>query len=387
MDLSPAAAKAPTQDRQPVAQHAKVYAGRRVVVTGVAGTVGSHLVAALLASDVGAIVAIDANENELFHLAGTYERDRRFQPYVIDVRDGDQLRRSMRDADYCFHLAGLKHVMLSERSPFSPVHTNVLGSENVIRGALDNRVGRTVFASSDKAVNPTNVMGASKLLAERLFTAANNVTAGREPPSGAGDCLFASLRFGNVAGSRGSVIPVFERQIARGGPVTLTSRHMTRFVITMRQSVEMLLSVLPLAEGGEVFVSKMPVIRVEDLADVLVELLAPVFGRKAGDVGIVETGPKPGEKLYEELTTTEETRRTVEYGDFLVVLPPFSPDAVGETRTFRGQRLALHDRLYNSADEPPLDRDSLRDFLLQPGVLSEELRVRAVEIRNETCAS
>jgi FlaA1/EpsC-like NDP-sugar epimerase len=368
-----------------MAQCGQAYAGRRVVVTGTAGTVGSHLVAALLAADVSAIVAIDANESEQFHLANLYEADRRFQPYVIDVRDGDQLRRSMRDTDYCFHLAGLKHVMLSERSPFSPVHTNVLGSENVIRAALDNRVARTVFASSDKAVNPTNVMGASKLLAERLFTAANNAMTGRD--SGKGDSVFASLRFGNVAGSRGSVIPVFERQIARGGPVTLTSRQMTRFVITMKQSVEMLLTVLPLAEGGEVFVSKMPVVRVEDLAVVMVELLAPVFGRKPGDVEIVETGPKPGEKLYEELTTTEETRRTIEHGDFLVVLPPFSPDAVGATRTFRGEMVALHERLYNSADEPALDRDALRDFLLQPGVMSEELRARAVAIRNKSCVS
>jgi FlaA1/EpsC-like NDP-sugar epimerase len=364
----------------------QIYAGRRVVVTGASGTVGTQLVAAFLASDVDAVIAIDNNESELFRLSNIYEADPRFQPYVVDVRDGDHLRRLLRDTDFCFHLAGLKHVMLSERSPFSPVHTNVLGSENVIRAVLDCRVARTLFASSDKAVNPTNVMGASKLLAERLFTAANCFSTERRRQAGESS-VFASLRFGNVAGSRGSVIPVFEHQIACGGPVTVTDRRMTRFVISMAQSVEMLLSVMPLAEGGEVFVPKMRVILIEDLAHVMVQLLAPVYGRRAADISIVETRPHPGEKLYEELTTTEEARRTVEFEGYLVVLPPFRADALGGSRIFRGQELPLHEKQYNSANEAAMDREAVRRFLLEPGVLSENLRQRAHEIWFQRCAS
>ena len=158
-------------------------------------------------------------------------------------------------------------------------------------------------------------------------------------------------------------------------------------MISMAQSVEMLLSVMPLAEGGEVFVPKMRVILVEDLAHVMVQLLAPVCGRRAADISIVETRPHPGEKLYEELTTTEEARRTVEFEGYLVVMPPFRADALGGSRIFRGQELPLHEKQYNSANETAMDREAVRSFLLEPGVLSENLRQRAHEIWFQQCAS
>jgi len=345
------------------------YEGRAVVVTGAAGTIGQALVARLLDSGVAKLVAIDHNESEMFLMAERLQADPRFQPYVVDIRDSNQLTRLFRGAQDCFHMAALKHVMLSERSPFSAVQTNVVGVENIINAALENRLERVLFASSDKAVNPTNVMGTSKLMGERLFAAAHDMRQGDD----AGP-VFATSRFGNVAGSRGSVIPVFERQIAGGGPVTVTDREMTRFMMTIDEAVSMLMECLPLAQGGEVFVSRMPVVRVDDLAHVMVDLLAPIHGRASKDIEVREIGAKPGEKLYEELTTSEEVRRTIEYGDYFIVLPPFAPGAGVTATLYLQEHHKLVGRLYNSQYEEPVSRQALRAFLLRPGVLTEPAR-------------
>ena len=158
-----------------------------------------------------------------------------------------------KNMDYCIHTAALKHVGSSERSPFETVQTNIIGVQNVIQAALDNDLQRVLLTSSDKAVNPTNVMGTTKLMGERLMTAANAML-------GLGSkSVFASVRFGNVAGSAGSAVPLFCDQIARGGPVTLTDPHMTRFVMTLSEAVRLVLKSLRTAHGGEVFVTRMPV--------------------------------------------------------------------------------------------------------------------------------
>ena len=169
-----------------------------------------------------------------------------------------------------FHTAAFKHVILCERSPFEAVQTNIIGIQNIIQAAIANQVARLIFTSSDKAVNPTNVMGTSKLMGERLMTAANG--------NACGNCqIFASTRFGNVLGSRGSVIPIFREQIKMGGPVTLTDPEMTRFIMSIKQAVQLVIDSAFLAQGGEVFVTKMPVIRIQDLAEVMINELAPNF--------------------------------------------------------------------------------------------------------------
>lgn len=337
------------------------FEGKRILITGVCGTVGSELIKQLLSEPEFApaeVIGIDNNESELFFIDQKYINDSRACFYMADLRDKDTLCRKMKDVDIVFHSAALKHVVLCERSPYEAVQTNIMGVENVIAAAYENNVEKVIFTSSDKAVNPTNVMGTSKLMGERLITAANSNQ--RESST-----IFASTRFGNVLGSNGSVIPIFEKQIEQGGPVTLTDPEMTRFVMTIEQAAKLVLDSASLAKGGEVFITKMPIIRIEDLAKVMIEELSEKYGHDYKNIKIEIIGTKPGEKLYEELMSDEETRRSKELRDYFSVLPAFRGfytdisydyDEVVSEEVFNP---------YNSSIELPLKLEEVRDFLVQ----------------------
>ncbi|KAF0281735.1 SDR family NAD(P)-dependent oxidoreductase [Spiribacter roseus] len=294
--------------------------GKRVLVIGACGTVGSELLRQLLEENEhnpAEVTGIDNQESALFFLDQKYLDDPRAHFFVGDVRDRDELSRRMRGVDVVFHTAALKHVILCERSPDQALETNILGVQNIIAAATENQVHRVIFTSSDKAVNPTNVMGTSKLMGERLMTAANSNKRENNGP------IFASTRFGNVLGSSGSVIPIFHNQIASGGPITLTDPAMSRFIMNIEESVRLVLDSAGLARGGEVFITKMPVIRIEDLAKAMISELASRYGHDPASMETVVTGTKPGEKLYEELMSEEETRRAVELENYFAVLPAF----------------------------------------------------------------
>ncbi|HWX84800.1 MAG TPA: polysaccharide biosynthesis protein, partial [Xanthobacteraceae bacterium] len=212
--------------------HARAYLrGKRVMVTGVCGTVGKQLARQLLENfEIESLTGIDNNESELAFLEERYSARYDTHFLLADIRDLAAITRETRNIEVLFHAAAYKHVFLCERSPFEAIQTNVIGVHNIARAAVENGVARLVFTSSDKAVNPTNVMGTSKLMGERLMTA-----AALDPNlSGA---TFLSTRFGNVLGSRGSVIPIFRDQIRAGGPVTLTDPQMTRFIMSLHDAV------------------------------------------------------------------------------------------------------------------------------------------------------
>lgn len=296
-----------------------IIKNKRILVTGACGTVGAELVRQLLTDSQYApeeVIGIDNNESQLFFTDQEWLNEPRAHFFVADIRDRDELMRRMCGVDIVFHTAALKHVILCERSPDQAVQTNIEGVQNVIAAAIENNVERVIFTSSDKAVNPTNVMGTSKLMGERLMTAANSHKRGDGP-------IFASTRFGNVLGSSGSVIPIFHNQIAKGGPLTLTDRAMTRFVMSIEEAVRLVIHSAEVARGGEVFITKMPVIRIEDLAMAMINKLAIPYGFEPSQLEITEIGTKPGEKLYEELMSDEETRRSVELKDYFAVLPAF----------------------------------------------------------------
>jgi FlaA1/EpsC-like NDP-sugar epimerase len=282
--------------------------------------------------------------------------------HLCDIRDEDALNARTRGVDIVLHTAALKHVMLCERSPGNAVRTNIDGVQNVVSAAITNDVERVLFTSSDKAVNPTNVMGTSKLMGERLLAAANARKRGKGP-------VFASTRFGNVLGSRGSVIPLFKKQIAGGGPVTLTDPRMTRFIMTLEEAARLVLESVFLAKGGEVFVTKMPVLRIEDLAEVMVEEMAPLYGHSAADVDIDVVGAKPGEKFYEELMNSEETRRTVELPRYFSILPAFKSLYHDIDYTYPGMSDAGIEKVYNSSTEPAMSKDELRTYLHEKDLL------------------
>lgn len=339
---------------------------KRVLVTGACGTVGSELVRQLLTDPNYApeeVIGIDNNESQLFFLDQEWLNDTRAQFFVADIRDRDELVRRMRGVDIVFHAAALKHVILCERSPEQAVQSNIEGVQNVIYAATENDVERVIFTSSDKAVNPTNVMGTSKLMGERLMTAANSHKRGKGP-------IFSSTRFGNVLGSNGSVIPIFHNQIAKGGPVTLTDREMTRFVMTIKDAVRLVIDSAEQAFGGEVFITKMPVVRIEDLAKAMIAILSTKYGYKPESIEIIEIGSKPGEKLYEELMSDEETRRSLELKDYFSVLPAFRGVYHDINYDYDGLITENVDNPYVSAVEQKLSVEEIIEFLDSNRLLS-----------------
>lgn len=351
----------------------KLLEGSRVLITGAVGTVGAELTRQLLNNctfKIRELIALDNNESESFFCAEKYRADSRAQFYVNDIRDLDALTQHMKGVDYVFHAAALKHVMLSEKSPDQVLQTNAIGVQNVIKAAQSNDVKTVIFTSSDKAVNPTNVMGASKLLGERLMTAANNNNRDRKT-------VFSSTRFGNVLGSSGSVIPIFEAQIAAGGPVTLTHKNMSRFVMSIEQAVSLVIKSAEMAIGGEVFVTKMPAVLIEDLAKALILEIAPIHGHDPASIEIVEVGVKPGEKLYEELVNTEEVRRTVELDNYFSVLPAFN-EVLGDIKyDYQDLTKMTIDQPFTSENQPHLSINEIRVMLNEYG-LFQSSRIRSV---------
>jgi FlaA1/EpsC-like NDP-sugar epimerase len=338
------------------------WKGRTVLITGVCGTVGRELLRQVVKRGPAEVIGLENNESELFFLAEEYQGYTNVYLDLGDVRDRDKLLRKTRGVDIILHAAALKHVLLCEREPRDAVQTNILGTQNIIDAALTNSVQRVIFTSSDKAVNPTNVMGTSKLMGERLVTAANAHKRGNGP-------IFLSTRFGNVLGSRGSVIPLFKRQIQRGGPVTITDPKMTRFIMSLEEAVHLVMDSVFLAKGGEVFVTKMPVARISDLGHVMVQELAPKYGYEASGMELRVIGARPGEKLYEELLNEEEIRRTLELERYFVIKPAFQSSYEKVEYTYPNTIQECVTRPYNSSVEACLSRDELRTFLVSNSLL------------------
>jgi FlaA1/EpsC-like NDP-sugar epimerase len=335
--------------------------GKSILITGASGTVAGGLLRMVLDDQPKVVRVFDSHEHGLFSLQQRLGERRDVRWLLGDIRDLDRLRRALEGIDLVFHCAALKHVALGEYNPFEIVQTNLLGLQNVIQAAIDNRVGRMIFTSSDKAVNPTNAMGASKLMGERLIAAANETR-------GSAGTRFASVRFGNILGSNGSVLDIFREQIARGGPVTLTDRRMTRFVMGLPRAVQLVLHAAEIMAGGEVFVLKMPVLRIADLAAVLIQNLAPRHGHDPRSIPLIEIGPHRGEKLFEELLADVELPGSFEDEELIVYLSE-RPD--GEDLGCRPylKRMRRLNEVYSSNRVEPLTGEQIEAFLQEIRVL------------------
>lgn len=337
---------------------------RKILITGACGTVGREILRQLLSGDhdPAEVIGVDNNETELFLLENEFTNETRTRFIVGDVRDRDAMISISRDINIIFHTAALKHVILCERAPMEVVNTNIQGVNNIITAAIMNGVDKVIFTSSDKAVNPTNVMGTSKLMGERLITAANSNQK-------KGNTIFASTRFGNVLGSNGSVIPIFRSQIESGKPVTLTDERMTRFIMSVKQAVTLVLDSAEKAKGGEVFITKMPAISIKSLAEVMIEKLAPVRNKGSRSYPLVKIGAKPGEKLYEELMSSEETGRAMELRDYFVVLPAFRGIYKNIVYTYEDVKSETVTDPYISANQELMGKPELVGFLENWGLL------------------
>ena len=284
-----------------------------VLVTGGAGSIGSEFCRGLLSLGVRSVRAFDNNETGLFELEEWLKSDR-LRIFLGDVRDRERVRRALEGVDIVFHAAALKHVPLCEYNPFEAVKVNVLGTQNLIDASMDEGIEKFVMVSTDKAVDPANVMGATKLLAEKLTVTANLYRGKRKT-------AFLCVRFGNVMGSRGSVVPVFKDQILRRQAITVTDPDMTRFIMSVEDAFDLVMRATTVATGGEIFIIKMPSIRLSDLAEVAIEQFAPMCGHRKEDIEVSFVGKRPGEKIHEELMTEDEAKIALEMDDMFVILP------------------------------------------------------------------
>ena len=292
----------------------ETFRDKRILITGGTGSIGSELVRRLLEYNPKVIRVFSNDENAQFDLEQELKEYDNLRFLVGDVRDKERLGRATEDIEIVFHAAALKHVPSCEYNPFEAIKTNVIGTQNLLEVAMDEEVEKAITISTDKAVNPVNVMGATKLLAERLTIAANYYKGLRRT-------VFSCVRFGNVLGSRGSVVQLFEKQIQNGEAVTVTDPDMMRFVMSMDRAVESVLKAAQMAKGEEIFVFKMPALRVGSLAEVMIEKLAPKYGYDPKDIKIEIIGKRKGEKLCEELMTEDEAMIAYETEDFFLILP------------------------------------------------------------------
>ena len=270
-----------------------------MLVTGGSGTIGARLVELLLERDPAVVRVFGRDETKQFYQRQRHPGRADLRFLIGDVRDRDRLIRALEGIDVVFHCAALKHVESGEYNPFEATQTNVVGTQNVIDACLAADVGTMILTSSDKAANPTSVMGATKLLAEKLVSAATNYR-------GPHRTTFASVRFGNVLGSRGSAVELFAKQVAAGGPVTVTDPSMTRFVMSTDRAVELAIRAAEVAHGGEVFVFKMPVARLADLVSATIAHAAGDAGVDPATISTTMMDARAGEKGFEELMTEDE---------------------------------------------------------------------------------
>jgi FlaA1/EpsC-like NDP-sugar epimerase len=331
-------------------QLANFFKNKDILVTGGCGSIGSVLIKNLLNYDVKRVRSLDINETGQFNLQEEIKSSK-LRILIGDIRDKRRLEWAMKGVDIVFHAAALKHVPLCEYNPFEAVSTNVYGTQNLIEVAREEGVERFLAISTDKAVNPINTMGATKLLSEKLVM---NAALGEVKT------LFSCVRFGNVINSGGSVIPVFKKQISEGGPVTVTSKDMTRFFMSNQESVNLIFKAAYQMKGREIFILKMQSLRIMDLAEVLIEELAPKYGYRPSDIKIKIVGIRPGEKLYEALMTEEEAQHVEDQGDMFILRPGVVTPHVVTKETIRKP---LGPEEYISKYTRLLTKDEIRKIL------------------------
>ncbi|MBS3121400.1 SDR family NAD(P)-dependent oxidoreductase [Candidatus Woesearchaeota archaeon] len=337
------------------------FGGKIILVTGGLGSIGSEIVRQLLKYNPKQVRIFDNRETETFFMQHELKQHSNLRFLVGDVRDKDRLNMAMEHVNIVFHAAALKHVPLCEYNPFEAVKTNVYGTQNIIDTALTNNVEKVVNISTDKVTNTINTMGATKLLAERLISSAQYFKGNKKT-------IFSSVRFGNVIDSRGSIIDLFKKQIKHGGPVTITNPDMTRFVMSTKQAVNLVLKTAEEMHGGEIFILKMPIFKLNDLVEVVIEELSYKEGYDSKNIKIKNIGIREGEKLYEDLMTEVEAQNSLETQTKFIVLSKLGlPNYKGHQKNYKAIK-TIKER-YSSRDIKPLSKELLKRILVNEKII------------------
>jgi UDP-N-acetylglucosamine 4,6-dehydratase/5-epimerase len=332
----------------------EIFKGKKILITGGTGSLGQALTKRLLKEQVDVIRIFSRNENKQVVMESEFEDDRlRF--LLGDVRDQSRLERALEDIDIVFHAAALKHVPVIEYNPFEAIKTNVIGSSNVIEACLHENVDIAVGIGTDKAVSPLNTYGATKLLMEKLF-----VTAGNYLDKNRHKTKFLALRYGNVLGSSGSVIPKFIEQIKNGKKISVTDPNMTRFSITMDQALEFILSSVSISKGSEVFVPKIKAYKIETLKDAMKELFDNVEYEKIP--------VRQGEKYHETMINGDELKYTIETDSRYIISRIFADQI--EDGTYEGMYKTTLEKQYSSDVVKQMTSSELSTLIKNSGLIS-----------------
>jgi UDP-N-acetylglucosamine 4,6-dehydratase (inverting) len=328
---------------------------KSILITGGTGSFGTHFTEYILKHyNPSRIVIYSRDEYKQFIMANKFkEHADKLRFFIGDVRDKERLTRAFKGVDYVVHAAALKQVPACEYNPIEAVRTNIDGAANIVNAALDSDVTRVVALSTDKAVNPINLYGGTKLVSDKLFIAANAY-------SGQSNTRFAVVRYGNVAGSRGSVIPFFKSLLDTGtDTLPITDFRMTRFWISLEEGIQLVIKALEESQGGETFISKIPSFKITDLAQAMSE-----------DVTLKETGIREGEKLHEVMVTREDSLKTYEYANHYIIYPHYT--WWGEDRVIpRGQKVPEGFEYSSGKNDQWLSVEKLKGLL--PKVFSESV--------------
>ncbi|MFX1297587.1 MAG: polysaccharide biosynthesis protein [Promethearchaeota archaeon] len=340
-----------------------------ILITGATGSIGEHLLDRILKKYSPKVIRVfSRDESKQFSLEKRcehYNKDDILRFFIGDIRDKLRVERAIKNVDIVIHLAALKHVGACEYNPFEAIKTNILGIQNLIEASIDNNIERFLFTSSDKAATPSNTMGVTKLLGEKLITAANYY-------KGPSRTIFSSVRFGNVLGSRGSLVPLIEEQVLNNRLITLTHREMTRYIMSPEQAIDLILKSLEMMQGGEVFVAKMKIVRIYDLIKILIEFFSEKHKKKAKSLQIKEIGMFAGEKLYEELFSVEEAERTFEMDDIYVIIPQLKEVShLINKALFPNLRKFNKSKPFISKEGIPISKEQIKNFLIKNKVIKD----------------
>lgn len=336
-----------------------IFRNKRIIVFGGTGSIGSEMVRQLVAQKPKFVRVFARDETKHQELLEDLNFHPALRSLIGDIRDADRVKFAMRDIDVAFHAAALKAVPYCEYNPMEAVKTNVFGTQNIVQSAIDQNIEKVVTISTDKAAEPINTMGATKLLAERL-TAATTYYKGRTRTT------FMAVRFGNVLGSRNSILPIIKKQILDKKPVTITDPKMTRFVMSIPDAVKLVFKATQISKGGEIFILKMPAVFITDLIEVYIELICDKYNINSKKVKIKYIGIRAGEKLNEKLLSDAEALSTYENKE--LYLEPSSINLPNEI--VKAQRYAGFTKLENftnidSEKIEKISRDEIRKILVK----------------------